>query len=124
MKAGTDLEQRAGAAINAHLARGRRRDLGYDLKKCALAGTIAPNDTDDLSLFDREGYILERPEGLDIVFGVAIIPAEAHKAAAPLRQGFGYPGVTVVNTPKIFLAYTANVDCRRHRRQPRSFKHV
>jgi hypothetical protein len=64
MKAGPHFQKAADATTEHDPAFGRR-SAAEDLEKRTLAGPIAPDDTDDLAVFDFEIQVLECPELLD-----------------------------------------------------------
>ena len=79
MEPGPDLEEAAHPAVEGGLARGRLSDPREDLQERALAGTVAPDDPDDLARPDLEADVLQGPELLGL----------ARCAAAPASQGGG-----------------------------------
>src|SRR5262249_62355817 len=62
VKAGPDLEQASDPAVQLHAAGRGRRDPGHDLQRRALAGAVASDEAEDLSLLDVEGHVAKRPE--------------------------------------------------------------
>jgi len=64
VEARADFEERADSAPQDGLAFGRVSNAREDLKQCALAGTVPPDDAEDLAALDFEVDVLESPEGL------------------------------------------------------------
>src|ERR1700751_914737 len=112
MKAGSDLEQRAGPAVEPHFADRRRGDLRDDLEQRALARAVAADDADDLARFDGERNVLERPKTFR---GRGAIAIAANDPAAPFRERVAQ-GVqaTLRHAAHILLADAVRLDRPRH----------
>ena len=67
MKAGAHFQQAGYSSPQANGSCGRFGDPAEDLQKRALAGPIAPDDSDDFAAFDLEADVFERPEFLDAI---------------------------------------------------------
>src|SRR5262249_24080299 len=76
MKPRPDLKQACDAPPQHNLSLCRLRDAAQDLEKRALSGTVAANDTNNLTLLDLEAHILERPELLYLVALNDLAPAQ------------------------------------------------
>src|SRR5438552_17286702 len=62
METGAKLDQRRDASVDANGSGGRLADAGDQLQHRALAGSIAADDAEGLSLGDVEGHALQRFE--------------------------------------------------------------
>src|SRR5581483_6410318 len=62
VEAGSDLEQRADAAVDPSAAGRRLGDAREDLQQRALAGTVPADDPDDLAGPDVEREVAQRPD--------------------------------------------------------------
>src|SRR5215471_18717594 len=67
MEACADLQQACHTPAQCHPPFSRLRDSTEDLEKGALASTVPPNNSDDLTLVRFEVYVLKRPKFLDLV---------------------------------------------------------
>src|SRR5262249_50246661 len=76
MKSRPNLKQACDAPPQQNLSLGRLRDAAQDLEKRTLSGAIAANDANNLTLFDFEAHILERPELLYRVALNDLAPSE------------------------------------------------
>lgn len=66
MESSADLEQAGDAAMDLDAAGRRFGDPAQDLEQGRLAGAVAADDADAVTLFDLEIDVLERPELLDL----------------------------------------------------------
>ena len=90
VEARADLEQRAEAARDPGVARGRGHDPRQDLEQRALARAVEPDDPDRLAAGDLEAHVPQRPEAR----GPVRRPARSRHEAAPalaerIAQGIG-----------------------------------
>src|SRR5262245_21002808 len=67
MKAGSDFEQTPDAPAHPRAPLRRLRNSAQDLEKSTLAGAVAADDADNLTLLHLEADVLECPEFLDLV---------------------------------------------------------
>src|SRR6516164_2260658 len=67
VKAGADLEQACDSPPKDYSPLGRLGDAAQDLEECALAGSIAPDNPQDLAALDLKAYIFEGPELLHLI---------------------------------------------------------
>src|SRR5262249_34943909 len=67
VKASADLQEARDPPAQQNAPLGRLCDAAEDLEQSALAGPVAPDDADDLGLFNVEAHVLERPKFLHLV---------------------------------------------------------
>src|SRR5581483_10055408 len=77
MEAGSDLEQAGHASAHRHLTRSRAGNARKNFEQRALAGAIAADDAQHVTLLHVEVDVFERPEGWKLDLPIAVsVPAE------------------------------------------------
>ena len=85
VKARSDLEQRSKPPMHLGAPRCRLRDAREDLEQCALAGTVAANQPDDLALLDVEGHAAQRQKVLGVASSL-LRPVRPHHRSYSARR--------------------------------------
>ena len=81
VEAGPDLEQRAQPSLDACVPRRRLGDAREDLEQRALAGSVAPDERDEVAFRHLERHVAKSPERRAVVLADAL----AAGAAGPER---------------------------------------
>src|SRR5262249_19843401 len=103
VEAGADLEQAADAAVDLDSPRRRQGDPGEHLEQGALAGAVAPDDSDHLAGLDREFDVPEGPK--------ALTARPAEWPAHSLRQGLAErPVAAAAAGEAVLLAEALDLD--------------
>ena len=109
MKARADLEEGTDPAPHDDLALGRVGDPGEDLEERALAGTISPDDAEDLAALDLEVDVFEGPEG---ILRLCILPESPDRMTHGVRETLREPLVGPVHPYPVLLGEALHLDDR------------
>ncbi|CAA9406152.1 MAG: hypothetical protein AVDCRST_MAG64-1988 [uncultured Phycisphaerae bacterium] len=114
VEAGADLQQRRDPPAEHRPALARLGDAAEDFQQRALAGAVAPDEADHLAAVHLERGVLQRPERLGALAGVAGAGLELpHHAPAEPRQRVAERRVLVELLPQeVRLAEAVDVDDR------------
>ena len=118
MKARPDFEQCAEAAVHGRFTGRRQRDAGKHLEQRALAGAVAADDAERLSMRNVERDVAQRPERLRVVLGCLGLGAKATKISPRSQRGLRHEIAQRVVTLRrcahaiaLAEAFRSNSDC-------------
>src|ERR1700741_134502 len=113
MESGADFQQRSHTPSNIRPSPGRPRNPRQDPQDRALPGTVAANETENLSLLDLERYVLQSPNVSSIYAIPATVPDDAVAAnRKSARENVSQRPIALSLPDIVSLAYTRDTNDR------------